>query len=67
MRIFKNFRNDVRYVGLAPERLFVTTYGTSVWRKRVNMLTLLIIILSVVVVVVSVTLLSLSSVSGEFY
>ena len=30
------FRNDVRYVGLAPERLFVTTCGTSVRRKRVN-------------------------------
>ena len=24
------------YVGSAPERLFVTTYGTSVRRKRVN-------------------------------
>ena len=24
----KNFCNDVRYVGSAPERLFVTTYGT---------------------------------------
>ena len=33
---FKNFRNDVGYVGSAPERLFVTTYGTSVRRKRVN-------------------------------
>ena len=32
----KLFRNDVRYVGLAPERLSVTTYGTSVRRKRVN-------------------------------
>ena len=32
----KLFRNDVRYVGLAPERLFVTTYGMSVRRKRVK-------------------------------
>ena len=32
----KLFRNDVWYVGSAPERLFVTTYGTSVQRKRVN-------------------------------
>ena len=32
----KHFRNDVRYVGSAPERLFVTTYGTSVRRKRVK-------------------------------
>ena len=30
------FRNDVRYVGSAPERLFVMTYGTSVRRKRVK-------------------------------
>ena len=29
------FRNDVRYVGLVPERLFVTTDGTLVRRKRV--------------------------------
>ena len=37
MQKFKNtFRNDVRYVGSAPEKLFVTTYGTSVRRKRVN-------------------------------
>ena len=32
----KLFRSDVRYVSSAPERGFVTTYGTSVRRKRVN-------------------------------
>ena len=32
----KLFRNDVRYVGSAPERLFVTTYGMSVHRKRIK-------------------------------
>ena len=38
MRTFKKkkFRNDVQYVGSAPKRLFVMTYGTSVRRKRVN-------------------------------
>ena len=34
----KLFRKDIRYVGSAPERLFVTTYSTSVRRKRVNRL-----------------------------
>ena len=32
----KLFRNDIRYVGSAPERLFVTTYGTLVRRQRVK-------------------------------
>ena len=36
----KLFGNDVRYVGSAPGRLFVMTYGTSVRRKRVNVLSI---------------------------